>query len=216
MKPVIQIGTRDSELAIWQATLVKDFLADSGYSSQLVFIKSDGDGDLQTPLYDLGVEGIFTRSLDLALLNKHIDIAVHSLKDVPTRLPGGIVKAAVLKRGNHKDLLVFNNNPAMENDGKFRSLLDEPDPLSFDHSPFTIGTGSVRRKAQWLHKYPSHAIDNLRGNVNTRLRKLYESNWAGAIFAAAGLAAFLIALFTVSFQSAKAAFSNPVKSLRTE
>src|SRR5205085_5648564 len=93
----------------WQATLVKNMLADKGYASTLVFIKSEGDTDLTTPLYEMGVQGIFTKSLDMALLNDHIDIAVHSMKDVPTQLPAGVVQAAVLKRGNYKDLLVYKN-----------------------------------------------------------------------------------------------------------
>ena len=185
MQPVIQIGTRDSELAIWQATLVKDFLADSGYSSALVYIKSDGDSDIETPLYEMGVQGIFTRSLDIALLNGSIDIAIHSLKDVPTKLPPGIVHAAVLKRGSYKDLIVFNNSePARL---LRESLINDQDTLSFENSVCTIATSSTRRKAQWLHRYPSHEITNLRGNINTRLQKVLESNWDGAIFAAAGL-----------------------------
>src|SRR4029079_3028914 len=110
MNSIIRIGTRESELAIWQATLVKDMLADKGYSCELVFIKSEGDIDLKTPLYEMGVQGIFTRSLDSALLNNQIDIAVHSMKDVPTRLPIGLTQAAVLKRGNYKDLFVFGNS----------------------------------------------------------------------------------------------------------
>src|SRR4051812_22328387 len=104
MKQHIRIGTRESDLAVWQASLVKDMLHEQGYASSLVYIKSEGDVDLKTPLYEMGVQGIFTRSLDAALLNNHIDIAVHSMKDVPTRLPGGIVQAAVLKRGSYKDL----------------------------------------------------------------------------------------------------------------
>ncbi|HMJ46790.1 MAG TPA: hydroxymethylbilane synthase, partial [Ferruginibacter sp.] len=187
MQPAIQIGTRESELAVWQASLVKNLLAESGYSSELVFIKSDGDLDLQTPLYEMGVQGIFTRSLDIALLNRRIDIAVHSLKDVPTRLAEGIVQAAVLKRGNHKDLFVFNTNPAVANSARLRESLKQTGALSFDHFECIIATSSIRRKAQWLHRYPSHTITNLRGNINTRLQKVYEDIWQGAIFAAAGL-----------------------------
>ncbi|MEO6288636.1 MAG: hydroxymethylbilane synthase, partial [Ginsengibacter sp.] len=84
MNTLIRIGTRESELAVWQATLVQDMLANEGYASTLVYIKSAGDIDLKTPLYEMGVQGIFTKSLDLALLNNSIDIAVHSMKDVPT------------------------------------------------------------------------------------------------------------------------------------
>src|SRR3954463_3847326 len=110
MDRVIRIGTRDSQLAIWQATLVKNLLQKEGVHSELVYIKSEGDIDLKTPLYEMGVQGIFTRSLDIALLNNKIDIAVHSMKDVPTKLPRGIVQSAVLKRASYKDLLVYKND----------------------------------------------------------------------------------------------------------
>lgn len=172
IKQRIRIGTRESQLAVWQATQVMDLLGQHGYEAELVFIKSEGDIDLQTPLYEMGVQGIFTRSLDAALLHNKIDIAVHSMKDVPTQLPKGIVQAAVLKRGPVHDLLVFKTD---------RQFLSSPD------SPAHIATSSLRRKAQWLHRYPAHEIHNLRGNVNTRLKKLQEEHWDAAIFAQAGL-----------------------------
>ena len=96
----IRIGTRESQLAVWQADLVKKLLEDNGHAAELVFIKSEGDIDLVTPLYAMGVQGVFTRSLDAALLNSRIDIAVHSMKDVPVQLPQGIVQAAVLERAS--------------------------------------------------------------------------------------------------------------------
>src|SRR5437868_5636991 len=108
----IRIGTRESQLAAWQARQVKNLLVENGVDAELVYIKSEGDVDLVTPLYEIGVQGIFTRSLDAALLNKRIDIAVHSMKDVPTQLPNGIAQAAVLKRGPVNDLLVFKNKAA--------------------------------------------------------------------------------------------------------
>ncbi|MGZ8550632.1 MAG: hydroxymethylbilane synthase [Chitinophagaceae bacterium] len=171
-KKNIRIGTRESQLAVWQATQVKDLLSQYGFYSELVYIKSEGDIDLDTPLYEMGVQGIFTRSLDTALLNNRIDLAVHSMKDVPTQLPNGIVQACVLKRGPVNDLLVFKNTGDFLNDGHFVA---------------DIATSSLRRKAQWLNKYPHHRIHNLRGNVNTRLRKLNEEDWNAAIFAQAGL-----------------------------
>jgi hydroxymethylbilane synthase len=184
MNKVIRIGTRESELAVWQATQVSNLLSQHGFTSELVYIKSEGDIDLKTPLYEMGVQGIFTRSLDLALLNNRIDIAVHSMKDVPTQLPQGIVTAAVLPRGSYKDLLVYK--------GEWSMVSGELEPgsetsLTTHHSQLTIATSSIRRIAQWLHRYPHHTIENLRGNVNTRLQKLANSNWKGAIFAAAGL-----------------------------
>src|SRR4030095_11546780 len=107
---IIRIGTRESQLAVWQATQVKDLLADYSHAAELVYIKSEGDIDLKTPLYEMGVQGIFTRSLDAALLNERIDVAVHSMKDVPTQLSNGLIQAAVLRRGPVADLLVYKNN----------------------------------------------------------------------------------------------------------
>lgn len=173
----IRIGTRESQLAVWQADLVKKLLEDNGHAAELVFIKSEGDIDLQTPLYAMGVQGVFTRSLDAALLNSRIDIAVHSMKDVPVQLPQGIVQAAVLERASYKDVLVVNSKWGIGGE----------DLLATHHSALLIGTSSIRRKAQWLHRYPGTVIENLRGNVNTRLKKVQESQWHGAIFAAAGL-----------------------------
>ncbi|MEO6221013.1 MAG: hydroxymethylbilane synthase, partial [Ginsengibacter sp.] len=172
MKQVIKIGTRESQLAVWQATFVQKLLHENNITSELVYIKSDGDVDTVTPLYELGVQGIFTKSLDTALLNNRIDIAVHSMKDVPTKLADGTQQAAVLKRASYKDILVYKNDP---------SFLEDKDSIA------TIATSSIRRMSQWLHHYPNHTIENLRGNVNTRLKKVIGSNWNGAIFAAAGL-----------------------------
>lgn len=188
MESTLKIGTRESELAVWQATEVQQLLKQNDFSADLVRIKSEGDIDLKTPLYEMGVQGIFTRSLDIDLLNKHIDIAVHSMKDVPTQLPKGIVQAAVLRRGNFKDLFVLN--PEMKRDDHFKSFyesLQSNAPGATADEMATIATSSTRRRAQWLHRYPSHTIENLRGNVNTRMRKVSESQWHGAIFAAAGL-----------------------------
>ncbi len=146
-------------------------LRETGVDSELVYIKSEGDVDTTTPLYELGVQGIFTKALDIALLNNRIDLAVHSMKDVPTRPANHLVQTAVLKRGNHLDLLVFK----------------EQDTFLDLASVATVATSSVRRAAQWLKKYPNHSIENIRGNVNTRMRKFNDSNLDGVIFAAAGL-----------------------------
>ena len=186
----IRIGTRESQLAVWQATLVQQLLAKNNSESELVLIKSDGDLDLNTPLYEMGVQGVFTRSLDIALLTNKIDIAVHSMKDVPTQLPRGIVQSAVLERASHKDIFVFKGNKDSVN--AQLSMVNNDTSFTIHHpiaigSPFTIATSSIRRQAQWLNRYPNHTVENLRGNVNTRLRKVQENNWDGAIFAAAGL-----------------------------
>ncbi len=177
MGKIIRIGTRESQLAVWQATQVKTLLSHHGYEATLVYIKSEGDIDLQTPLYEMGVQGVFTRSLDIALLNDKIDIAVHSMKDVPTQLPKGIIQSAVLKRGPVKDLLVWKGDWSMLN-GEW---------IIPGKTVLNIATSSIRRKAQWLNRFPLHQVHNLRGNVNTRLRKLSEENWDAAIFAQAGL-----------------------------
>ena len=171
MQKTIKIGTRDSQLAMWQANKVRKELEELEYECEIVPIKSTGDLDLDTPLHELGITGVFTKNLDLAMLSGEIDIAVHSLKDVPTVLPNGIVQAAVLKRGNVNDTLVFKNN---------EEFLGSKEAL--------IATGSLRRRAQWLSRFPTHTITDLRGNVNSRLQKLEDNeDWNGAIFAAAGI-----------------------------
>ncbi|MDP5231651.1 MAG: hydroxymethylbilane synthase [Cellulophaga sp.] len=170
MSKIIRIGTRDSELALWQANTVKKQLEQHGYQTVLVPVKSMGDLVLDKPLHELGITGVFTKTLDVAMLNGEIDIAVHSMKDVPTVLPKGIVQAAVLKRGNYMDILAFKNN---------EEFLSQKEA--------TIATGSLRRKAQWLNRYPTHTVVDLRGNIQTRAEKLNNNDWNGAIFAAAGL-----------------------------
>jgi len=182
MNKTLRIGTRDSQLAVWQAVLVQEQLQQHGISSELVYIKSDGDIDLVTPLYEIGVQGIFTKTLDAALLSNRVDLAVHSMKDVPTQLATGIIQAAVLVRASYKDILVYKNSSII-NEWQLDNL-QLNSPLGVGG---TIATSSTRRKAQWLNRYPDHKIENLRGNVNTRLRKVTESEWDGAIFAAAGL-----------------------------
>lgn len=168
---MIRIGTRASQLALWQANLVKAQLEKLGYQAQIIEITSTGDEVLDKPLHQIGGFGLFTKTLDNAMLRGEIDIAVHSLKDVPTDLHEKIAQAAVLERANISDVLVLKNNTDF--------LKNEENAI--------IATGSLRRTAQWLHKYPKHTITDLRGNVNTRLQKLIDNNWNGAIFAAAGL-----------------------------
>ncbi|MEC4048094.1 hydroxymethylbilane synthase [Flavobacterium sp. SUN046] len=169
MSKIIRIGTRDSELALWQAHTVQKQLNDLGYKTEIIAVKSQGDIILDKPLYELGITGIFTKTLDIAMINGQVDIAVHSMKDVPTALPIGIVQGAVLERANILDILVYKGT------------------TDFLESEGTIATGSLRRQAQWWNKYPNHTVVDLRGNVNTRMQKLQDSDWNGAVFAAAGL-----------------------------
>lgn len=167
----MRIGTRDSKLAVWQAKKVQSLLASLGHSSELVFVKSPADIDLKTPLHQFGGTGIFTKVLDDALFNGDIDLAVHSLKDYPTEAPKGIHIPAVLERGPYQDILVHKGDLSfIENQEKAH-----------------IATGSIRRIAQWKSRFPNHSMQALRGNVQTRLRKLQENDWQGAIFAKAGL-----------------------------
>ncbi len=168
-KRSIRIGTRDSELALWQANTVSKKLNSLGFDTEIIAVKSTGDIILDKPLYELGITGIFTKTLDVAMLKGEVDIAVHSMKDVPTALPKGIVQAAVLERANTLDLLIHKGN------------------TDFLNHEATIATGSLRRQAMWLNKYPNHTVVDLRGNVNSRLQKLQNNNWDGAVFAAAGL-----------------------------
>ncbi|MEX0823075.1 MAG: hydroxymethylbilane synthase [Balneolaceae bacterium] len=172
MKKLIRIGTRDSELATWQAKEVASRLREAGYETDLIFVKSEGDIDLTTPLTEMGGKGVFTKALDDALLENRIDLAVHSYKDLPTDNPLPLVVSAVMEREDPRDSLVAPKGIDFLDDEKKRAV---------------IATSSNRRKAQWLHRYPNHKITNIRGNVNTRLRKVSENGWEGAIFAAAGL-----------------------------
>lgn len=125
----IRIGTRDSELALWQATTVEKKLNDLGYKTEIIAVKSTGDLILDKPLYELGITGIFTKTLDIAMIKGEIDIAVHSMKDVPTLLPKGIKQTAVLERANVFDILVHKGN------------------VDFLNTEGTIATGSLRRKS---------------------------------------------------------------------
>lgn len=170
MKKTIRIGTRSSELAMYQANLVSSILVKNGFQTEVIKIDSEGDINLIQPIYKVGFSGVFTKTLDIALLNHKIDIAVHSLKDVPTDLPENIQNLAILKREVSTDILKFKGTK-----------------IDFT-AKMTVGTGSIRRKAQWLNKYPHHTIEGLRGNVNTRLQKIEDNtHWKGAIFAKAGL-----------------------------
>jgi hydroxymethylbilane synthase len=168
MHKPIRIGTRDSALALWQARHVQNLLRNIDLESVLVPIKSSGDLNLSQPLYAMGITGVFTKELDIALLNNQIDLAVHSMKDVPTQLPKGLVESFVPERGTATDVIVMKSD-TLKNDNH------------------VIATSSLRRQAQWLNRYPNDEIVPMRGNVQTRLNKLKNQEWDGAIFAKAGL-----------------------------
>ena len=169
---MIRIGTRKSKLALWQAYKVQEELKALGQASELILIESEGDIVLDTPLPLMGGKGVFTKALDDALVAGKIDIAVHSHKDIPTDLPEGIELCTVMERANPFDVLVVRKDTEFLNIEGYAGL---------------IATSSNRRKSQWLDRYEKHSTCDIRGNVQTRIKKLRESNWDGAIFAAAGL-----------------------------
>jgi len=167
---ILRLGTRSSELALWQSNLVRSKLEELGCKVELVEINTKGDAVQNKAIHEIGGFGVFTKAIDVAMLSGDFDIAVHSMKDVPTTLPKGISQVAVLERGNPFDVLVFKDD---------LTFLEKEDAV--------VATGSLRRKSFWKNKYPNHTLVGLRGNVNTRLKKIEESNWNGAIFASAGL-----------------------------
>jgi len=166
----IRIGTRNSPLALWQAHEVESKLQNLGFETEIVPIVSSGDKNLDQPLYALGITGVFTKDLDIALLNKEIDIAVHSLKDVPTQLPNNIQISAVLERDFPEDVLVRNN-----------------DAQPLDLNVLKIATSSLRRRAFWLKEFPETEFTDIRGNVQTRLNKLDDGIADATVFSLAGI-----------------------------
>ena len=166
----IRIGTRASRLALWQANFVAQKLSEN-FPVELVKIQTTGDKILDAPLTKIGGKGLFTKEIENALAAGKIDLAVHSLKDVPSELPAGFEIAAITQRENPFDAFVSN---------KFNSLAEIP-------SGGVIGTSSLRRAAQILNLRPDLKIENLRGNVDTRLKKLDAGNFDAVILAAAGL-----------------------------
>lgn len=170
----IIIGSRGSELAMWQAHHVADLLKERHPELQVAIeiIHTMGDKILDTSLSIIGGKGVFTKEIETALLDTQIDLAVHSLKDLPTALPDGLMLGAIPERANVEDVFLSNDTNAR--------LMHLPDGA-------TIATGSLRRKAQLLAKRPDFNIVDIRGNVPTRIRKLAESDWDGMILAGAGL-----------------------------
>jgi hydroxymethylbilane synthase len=172
----LRIGTRGSELALWQTNHVKTLLETQfpGIFIDVQIIKTTGDKILDAPLSKIGDKGLFTKELEAALLDRRIDLAVHSFKDVPTAIPDDLTIAAVLEREDVRD--VFIGHPKKQNQ-TFRTLTQSA----------SIATGSLRRTCQLLNARPDLQIIDIRGNLNTRMKKLDESTWDGMILAKAGV-----------------------------
>lgn len=166
----IKIGTRNSPLALWQAREVARNLQNRNYKTDITPIVSTGDKNLTEPLYAMGITGIFTKDLDIALLNNTVDIAVHSLKDIPTQLPENIEIIAVLERDFPQDVLVRNTKSTQK-----------------EHQELKIATSSLRRRAFWAKHYPETEFFDIRGNVQTRLQKLEDQNFDATLFSLAAI-----------------------------
>ena len=173
MKAQIIIGTRGSKLALWQADYVEQRLREEYPGLQVTQkrISTKGDRILDVPLAKIGGKGLFTKELEEEMLSGSIDLAVHSLKDMPAKVPDGLMIAAVTKRLDPGDALVSN---------RFSSFSELPQGAR-------VGTSSLRRRAQRLCARPDLTMIDLRGNVNTRLRKLDEGEYDAIVLAVAGL-----------------------------
>jgi hydroxymethylbilane synthase len=165
---MLVIASRGSQLALWQAHWVQSQLAALGHETRIEIIKTTGDRITDVPLAKVGTKGLFTKEIEEALLDGRADLAVHSLKDLPTELPAGLVLAAVPEREDPRDAIV----------GK--RLADLP-------AGARVGTSSLRRSAQLRKLRPDLLIESVRGNLDTRLRKLDEGQYDAIVLAAAGL-----------------------------
>lgn len=172
-KQLIKAGSRKSALAMWQTEYVVALLKEKNpdLDFEIVPISTKGDKILDVPLAKIGDKGLFTKELEVALLNNEIDFAVHSAKDMPTQLPEGLILAAMTKRHNPKDVFVSD---------KYERIANLPEGAR-------IGTSSLRRRAQLLNYRPDLELTDIRGNLQTRLARMKEENLDGIILAAAGL-----------------------------
>jgi len=171
--PLLRIATRNSPLALWQAEFVKAELEKhhSDLQVELIGFTTRGDVLLDSPLSKVGGKGLFVKELEVAMLNKEADIAVHSMKDVPMEFPEGLELAVICEREDPRDAFVSN---------RFSSIDELPEGA-------VLGTSSLRRQCQLGAIRPDLTIKDLRGNVNTRLRKLDEDEYDAIVLAAAGL-----------------------------
>ncbi|MEM6628609.1 MAG: hydroxymethylbilane synthase [Bacteroidota bacterium] len=168
----VRIGTRNSQLALWQTHQVKGLLEAQGIKTTIEEIQSEGDRNQTDALYAMGSVGVFTRALDEALLSDKIDIAVHSAKDIPSSIPEELEIVAFLKRENPREVLLgASKEVQLENFSR----------------PWSIGTSSVRRKAQLAFFAPHIQVKDIRGNLNTRLKKLQNGEYDGILLAYAGV-----------------------------
>lgn len=170
-KNTLRIGTRKSKLALWQANYVKERLESRGYSVELVLITTTGDKILDAPLAKIGGKGLFVKEIEEALLRGDIDLAVHSLKDVPMVLPEGLTLGAITEREEPFDVLISRDG---------RGFQELPEGAK-------VGTSSLRRQVQIKRKRPDLRVETLRGNVDTRLRKLEEGLYDAIVLAYAGV-----------------------------
>jgi hydroxymethylbilane synthase len=171
--PHVRLGTRGSPMALWQARWVAESLRTHhpGLTTELVVIRTAGDRNRQDPLPRIGGKGLFVKDIEDALLRQEIELAVHSMKDVPTTLPPGLHLSAVPPRDEVRDAFVGRDG---------QRLTDAP-------GPWRIGTSSLRRRAQLLALYPEFRVQDIRGNVDTRLRKMRQGEVDGVVVAAAGM-----------------------------
>jgi hydroxymethylbilane synthase len=169
----VRLGTRGSALALWQARWVAEALHahHADITTEIVVIKTAGDKNRRDPLSQLGSKGLFVKEIEEALLRQDIDLAVHSMKDMPTELPPGLHFGAIPRRGEARDAFVGR-------DGRRLTKVD---------GPWRIGTGSRRRQAQLLAVHGALQMRDIRGNVETRLRKMRQGEVDGVVLAAAGL-----------------------------
>jgi hydroxymethylbilane synthase len=174
LKNKIIIGSRGSDLALWQSNFIKSELQknNKNLKVEIKIIKTTGDKILDVALSKIGDRSLFTKELEVALLNKEIDLAVHSLKDLQTQIPEGLKLSAVTKRHPVEDVLISRKKGVT-----LQSL----------HENAIIATGSLRRRSQILHLRPDLKIEELRGNVPTRIKKFLNSKWDGIILARAGV-----------------------------
>lgn len=171
MPEKLRIGTRGSPLALWQANHVRQLLEGAGIASELEVIRTSGDKLTNVPLAEMGGKGLFTKEIEEALLARRIDLAVHSLKDLPTQLPSGLLLGGITRREDPRDALVSRSRQ----------------PLAELPSGVAIGTSSLRRQVQLKRLRTDLVIKPLRGNLDTRLRKLDSGQYDAIVVAVAGL-----------------------------